>query len=145
MIGSIRTLWGIYLYRGKLRTILTPFNTMFQHTACEIMWGAFKSESYIKCYSICQSHWTPLISCISFSPSSHFFFFFFQLIFIKVWLLYNIVILAEYIKINQPCICMYIYTCIPSFWTFSHPSHHSALSRVPCAAQYVLILCLFYT
>ena len=60
---------------------------------------------------------------------------FFQLIFIKVWLLCNIVILSKYRKMNQPCIYTYIYTCIPSFWTFSHPRHHSALSSLCCAVR----------
>ena len=46
-----------------------------------------------------------------------------------------------YSKMNQ--LYIYIY---PLFFGFpSHLGHHSALSRVPCAIQYVLISYLFYT
>ena len=39
-----------------------------------------------------------------------------------------------------------MYTYIPSFFGFlSHLGHQSALSRVPCATQQVLISYLFYT
>ena len=43
-------------------------------------------------------------------------------------------------KMNQPY--MYIYP-LP-FGFPSHLRHHSALSRVPCAIQYVPLSCLFY-
>ena len=49
--------------------------------------------------------------------------------------------LLLYSKLNQ--LYLYIY---PLFFGFpSHLSHYRALSRVPCAIQYVLISCLFYT
>ena len=46
-----------------------------------------------------------------------------------------------YSKMNQPYI--YIYP-LPSGLP-SHSGHHSALSRIPCAIQYILISYLFYT
>ena len=45
-----------------------------------------------------------------------------------------------YSKMNRPNI--YIYPL--SFGLPSHSYHHSALSKVPCAIQYVLISYLFY-
>ena len=86
-----------------------------------------------------RSHGTPLIACISFSPSSHFFFFF-QLFLIKVRMRHNIVMLSKYSKMNQPYIYMYIHIYIPPL-----PGHCRALSRVPCAGQYVLVSHLLYT
>ena len=46
-----------------------------------------------------------------------------------------------YRKVNQP----YLYMYPLPFGLPSHSGHHSALSRVPCAVQYVLISYLFYT
>ena len=47
---------------------------------------------------------------------------------------------------NQPskyiCVCVYIYIYIyisPPLWASSHSGQHKALSRVPCALQYILI------
>ena len=45
---------------------------------------------------------------------------------------------------NQPYICMYhlpleVHMYHLPFGFLSHPDHHRALSRVPCATQYVLI------
>ena len=46
-----------------------------------------------------------------------------------------------YSKMNQ--LCIYIY---PLFFGLpSHLGHHRALSRIPCAIQYILISYLFYT
>ena len=42
-------------------------------------------------------------------------------------------------KMNQPYICIYFLTCGLS----SHSSHHSALRKVPCTTQCVLISCYF--
>ena len=46
-----------------------------------------------------------------------------------------------YSKMNQP----YIYIYPLPYGLPSHSGHHSALSRVPCAIQQVLISYLFYT
>ena len=46
-----------------------------------------------------------------------------------------------YSKVNQLYLCIY-----PIFFGCpSHSDHHKALSRVPCAIQYVLLSFLFYT
>ena len=36
------------------------------------------------------------------------------------------------------CVCIYIYI-FPPLWASSHSGQHKALSRVPCALQYILI------
>ena len=41
-------------------------------------------------------------------------------------------------KMNQ----LYMYVCPLPFGLPSHSGHHSALSRVPCAIQYVLLVCV---
>ena len=66
---------------------------------------------------------------------------FFLLIFIGVWLLYNVV-LASTAQQNESAVHIQI---SPPFGLPSHLAYHSALGRVPCAVQYVPISCLFYT
>ena len=68
--------------------------------------------------------------------------FFKKLIFVGVQLLYNVVLVST-VQQNRSATYIYIYT-LP-FGLPSHSGHHSALSRVPCAIQYVLINYLFYT
>ena len=65
----------------------------------------------------------------------------FLLIFIGVWLLYNVV-LASTAQQNESAIHIQIY---PPFWIPSHLGYHSVLGKVPCALQYVPISYLFYT
>ena len=70
-----------------------------------------------------------------------FIYLFLKLIFIGVWLLYNVVLASLHDKMNQP----YTYRYPLPFGLPSHLGYHSALGRVPCAVQCVPISCLFYT
>ena len=55
----------------------------------------------------------------------------FKLIFIVVYLIYNVVLVSAYSKVNQSYIYIYMY---PLFFTFfSHIGHYRVLSRVLCA------------
>ena len=64
---------------------------------------------------------------------------FFKLIFIGVYSCFTMYQFLLNRKMNQPYIYMY-----PPF-QISHLGHLSALSRVPCTIQWVLISYLFYT
>ena len=66
---------------------------------------------------------------------------FFKLVFIRVWLLYNVASVST-VQQSDSAICVYI---SPLFLISSHLDNHRALSRVPCVIQQVLISCLFYT
>ena len=61
--------------------------------------------------------------------------------FIGVYLLYNGVLVPA---VEQSESALHIHTS-PLLGFPSHLGHHRALSRVPCAIQYVLISYLFYT
>ena len=60
---------------------------------------------------------------------------------IGIQVLYNVV-LASNAQQNESAIHIHI---SPPFWISLHLGHHRALSRVPCAIQYVPLGCLFYT
>ena len=66
---------------------------------------------------------------------------FLKLIFIGVQLLCNVVLVST-VQQNESAIHIHIF---PLFGFPSHLDHRHAFSRVPCATQYVLISCLFYT
>ena len=65
---------------------------------------------------------------------------FYLLIFIGVWLVYNVLLLLCS-KVNQLCIYIYIYIhrSPPFFRVCPHIDHYTVLSRVPCANEQVLI------
>ena len=65
--------------------------------------------------------------------------FFFFLIFIEVQLIYD-VLFQVYSKVNH----LYIYIYPLFFRFYSHIGLYRVLSRVPCAIQQVLVVCLFY-
>ena len=89
---------------------------------------------------LCSRPWTPLLSqCSALSESLNLLFL--KLIFIGVELLYNVVLVSMFNRMNQPYIYMYPLPFAVPF----HLGHHSALRRVPCAMQYLLISYLFYT
>ena len=67
------------------------------------------------------------------SPSFGLFYFLFLII--GVYLLYNAVLVST-VQQNESAIHMHI---SPPFGLPSHSGHHSALSRLPCAREYVLI------
>ena len=70
--------------------------------------------------------------------ASYFFF-----LFISVFICCYIMLLVSTVqKMNQPYISIYFPSC---FEFLSHSGHHSALSRVSCAIQQILISYLFYT
>ena len=79
------------------------------------------------------------VGAVMISPLSFLFCFF------KINFYWSIVALQCYVStVQQNESAIHIH--IPLFFGFpSHLGHHSTLSRVPCAIQYVLISCLFYT
>ena len=66
----------------------------------------------------------------------------FKLIFIGFLLLYNALLVSSVRRSESPT-CVHAY--VPSLLGFLPSGHHSALRRVPCAMQYVLVSHLFYT
>ena len=69
------------------------------------------------------------------------FFFSFLLVFMEYSCSSMLCQFLLYSKVNQP----YTYTHLLFFGFPSHLGHHRALSRAPCAIQWVLISYLFYT
>ena len=67
-----------------------------------------------------------LVSCVPFFKKK---------MFIGVSLVYNVVLVSVYSKVNQ--LYIYIYPLFLGF--FSHIGHFRVLSRVPSAMQYVLV------
>ena len=60
--------------------------------------------------------------------------------FFEVQLLYHVVLVSAVLAVSQ----LYVYTYSVFFGFPSHLGHHRSLSRIPCAAQYVLISRLLY-
>ena len=61
--------------------------------------------------------------------------------FIGIYLIYNVVLVPMYSKVNP----LYTYICPLSFRFYSYVGHYRLLSRLPCVVQWVLTSYLFYT
>ena len=101
----------------------TPGVNGLTHYKSRITWGVSKNIQNSTPDQINQNFWRG-------GPGLVFFFFFF-LIFIRIQLIYNAV-LVSYVQ-KSGFVIIYIYPLFSRF--FSHVGHYRVLSRVPCATQ----------